>query len=81
MYQQQLRYWYKHKQTKCPKALFFSNLAKEIQQWQEEGDKVIVLADMNKDVLSSDINKFCQATHLVEAIAALHRKSPIPTHQ
>jgi len=36
---------------------------------------------MNKDILSTDINKFCQATHLVEAIAALHGKSPIPTHQ
>jgi len=81
MYQQQLHYWYKQKQTKCPKAIFLSDLATEIQQWQEEGDKVIVLVDMNKDVLSSDINKFFQTTHLVEAIAALHGKSPIPTHQ
>ncbi len=80
-YQQQLRYWYKHKQTKCPKTLFLNNLAKEIQQWQEEGDKVIVLADMNEDVLAPEINKFCQATHMVEAIAALHGKSPMPTHQ
>jgi len=36
---------------------------------------------MNKDILSSDIKKFCQTTHLVEVIAALHGKSPIPTHQ
>jgi len=74
-YQQQLHYWYKNKQTKCPKALFLSDLATETQQWQEEGDNIIVLADMNEDVLASEIQFFCWATHMVEAIAALHGKS------
>jgi len=75
-YQQQLRYCYKHKQTKCPKVLFLSNLANKKQHWQEEGNEVIVLADMNEDVLSADINKFCQATHLVEAITAVNHYYP-----
>jgi len=47
----------------------------------EEGDKVIVLADMNKDLVAKDIKKFCKDTNLIDAIAALYGQAPIPTHQ
>jgi len=36
---------------------------------------------MNDDVLSKEIQKFCQELNLVEAISTLHGKSPVPTHQ
>jgi len=49
-----LQYWYKKKQTKCPRKLFLTDLAAEIKLWQEDGKEVIVLADMNKDVLAPD---------------------------
>jgi len=52
MYQQQLHYWYKHKQTKCPRMVFLTDLAAKIKTWQDKGEDVIVLADMNKDVLT-----------------------------
>jgi len=41
----------------------------------------MLLADMNDDVLSKDIQNFCQELQLVEAISSLHGRSPIPTHQ
>jgi len=41
----------------------------------------MLLADMNDDVLSKEIQKFCHELNLVEAISMLHGKSPIPTHQ
>jgi len=49
--------------------------------WQEEGDDVILLADMNKEGTTPPLTKLCRACHLVEAISILHGQSPIPTHQ
>jgi len=61
--------------------LFLTDLTAEIKLWQEEGEEVIVLADMNEDVLAPDIQKFCAETHLVEMISFLHEASLVLTHQ
>jgi len=42
---------------------------------------VILLADMNDEVTSPTLAKFCRELNLVEAISTLHGKSPLPTHQ
>jgi len=53
----------------------------EVIKWQEAGEQVILLGDMNDDVNAPVFKKFCQDLHLVEAILSLHGKSPHPTHQ
>jgi len=58
-----------------------NDLAMAIQEWQEEGDQIIVLVDMNEDVSGSTIQEFCQMVHLVEAIQSLHGQAAVPTHQ
>jgi len=80
-YQQQLIFGYKKKTTLCPKAKFLQDLVAKVQQWQSEGNKVIIMADMNEDVTANAIGQFCQETHLVEAIAQLHGPLKVPTHQ
>jgi len=56
-------------------------LKKEVANWQDAGDQVIILANMNEEVNALAIQQFCKELHLVEAISWLHRKSPVPTHQ
>ncbi len=60
---------------------FLQDLVQKVQQWQSDGDLLIVMADMNKDIMAEDIKVFCRAMHLVEVIHHLHRPSPTPTHQ
>jgi len=50
-------------------------------QWQEDGDLIVLLVDMNDDVTSDLIQQFCQEINLMEEISDLYRQSPIPTHQ
>ncbi len=65
----------------CPRDKFLSDLKQAISKWQEDGNFIILLADMNEDILSKDLQIFCQELQLVKAISSLYRKSPIPTHQ
>jgi len=41
----------------CPRELTLSNLVKEIQQWQEDGDQVVVLTDCNDNVSLASIRQ------------------------
>jgi len=81
IYQQHLRFGYKQKNTTCPNAQFLQDLTAKVQQWQSEGNEVIIMADMNEDVTSKAIQQFCKDTQLVEAIKQLHGPAKVPTHQ
>jgi len=41
----------------------------------------VILADMNEDVISKDLNQFFMGLQLVEAISLLYGRSPTPMHQ
>jgi len=58
-----------------------NDLATAIQDWQEEGDWVLLLADMNDDVSGAAIQEFCRTANLVEAIQCRHGKAAVLTHQ
>jgi len=58
-----------------------NDLATAIQDWHEEGDRVLLLADMNEDVSRATIQEFCRTANLVEAIQCRHGKAAVPTHQ
>jgi len=80
-YQQQIRYWAKHKSNICPWDSMLNDLATAIREWQDDGDRIILLADMNDDVSGSTIQEFCKSVHLVEAIHYLHGRALVPMHQ
>jgi len=58
-----------------------NDLAMAIHEWQDEGKRIILLADMNDDVSGSIIQEFCRSVHLVEAIHYLHGHAAVLTHQ
>jgi len=65
----------------CPRELILSNLVKEIQQWQEDGDQVVVLTDCNGNVSLASIRQWAGQLGLVEAITWLHLEDAPPTFQ
>jgi len=65
----------------CPRESMLHNLAMTIQEWQEEGDWVLLLANMNNNVSRTTVQEFCRTANLVEAIQGMHRKAAVPTHQ
>ncbi len=71
-YQQQVRHLAKQHRTDSPKNLFLMDLAKAIQEWQTEGDTVILMADMNKDVRSPTIQGMLRSVGLVDGPTTQH---------
>jgi len=65
----------------CLRDKLLVDLKDEVNKWQDTGEQVIILTDMNKKVMAPVLQKFCQDLHLVEAISTMHGRSPTPTHQ
>jgi len=80
-YQQQVHFWSRKNLDCCPRLKLLEDLKEEIHNWQEAGEQVILLADMNEEVMAPSLHKFCQDLNLVEAISMLHGRYPLPTHQ
>jgi len=76
MYQQQVWYLAKLNCTNSPKQKFVMDLEKEILTWQAEGDTVILVADMNKDVRSMTIQDMLWAVGLTDGPTTLHASPP-----
>jgi len=57
---------------------FLVDLTDDILQWQEEGNNIILMIDINEDILAPRITKFCNESNLEEAIANLQAH---PQHQ
>ncbi len=57
-YQQQWHYFItKQKDLTCPLILFRHDLAKQLQKWREDGDKIILFMDHNKHVIEGNLSK------------------------
>jgi len=75
-YQQHVRYLAKTNCTDSPKDQFLMDLAQAIQEWQAEGDTVIVSGDMNDNVRSQKIQQKLRSSRLVEGLTTQHRLPP-----
>jgi len=66
---------------KCPWEAILTDLAKEINIWQGEGDHIILLSDFNDDVTDTKVQKWAANLGLVEAITWLQPNDPPPMYQ
>jgi len=80
-YQQQVWHLALNKGTKSLKATFLTKLVTAIKQWQAEGNIVILMADMNKDVCSPIIKNTFRAVGLVEGLTSQHLRPPATNNQ
>jgi len=80
-YQQQVRRLTVQNHIECPRAAILSNLAKDIQQWQDDGDHIILLMDYNDDITSTLVQQWAGKLGLVEAVMWLNNTNAPPTFQ
>jgi len=66
---------------RCPRDAFWEDLVMEVQEAQVEGEQIIIMADINKDVKGPKTEKYTCQLGLVEALMTLHKTKPPPTHQ
>ncbi len=79
-YQQQVQYLARTNQTDSPKQLFLSDLTMAMMEWQAEGDLIILVADLNKDICDWKITQMLRSVGLVDIVMALHWQQPPATH-
>jgi hypothetical protein len=57
-YQQHRRYFITNKKDfSCPKKCFREDLLKQLEEWRNKGDRLIVCLDTNKDIYKKSIGK------------------------
>ena len=71
VYAQQCRYFDDHDDDQCPRLAFFEDLAKEVKGWQSTGDQVVLMANINQDVESTQSQGF-KVMGLVNSIVCWH---------
>ena len=43
---------------KCPRELFLEDLQREVKEWKEKGDSIIIAGDFNEDIRSEQISEW-----------------------
>ena len=57
-YQQVSRYYItREKDLTCPRKRFRDDLIQQLTKWREEGDRLIVCLDVNKDIYRKELGK------------------------
>ena len=64
-----------------PRKAFVEDLMKQIQEWLEMGDQLVIGIDVNEDVRTCQLQKDMQALGLYEAIIERHGLKGPPTHR
>jgi len=80
-YQQHVRHLHKLNRIECPRMAILADLAKAIQQWQDEGNHILLLTDYNDDITSGPVNQWAGKLGLVEAVTWLNTANVPPTYQ
>ena len=75
VYSQQRRYFKLHGDTRCPRAIFRSDLHSLLKIWIDAGDKVLLLIDANEDLSKGPLSSKLKSLQMYDAIA---KRSGIP---
>jgi hypothetical protein len=58
VYHQHRRYWItQRKFSTCPRVKFWEDLIRQLKEWREAGDKLIICFDANEDVYNKSLGK------------------------
>ncbi len=65
----------------CPRDIILHDLSREMREWQDDGDHLIVLNDFNDDVTAATTRTWATQLGLVEALTWLIPGEAPPTYQ
>ena len=72
VYQQHRRYFINEKDDEtCPRTKFRSDLISQLQQWRQDGERLVVCLDANENIYTKQIGKEltdCEGLKMVEAV-------------
>ena len=80
VWSQHKTYFDEHDIPGCPIELFQQDLLAELRKWQEDGDQLALLLDVNEDVRTSQFSRALQAIQLTEANVHFHGPDLPATH-
>jgi hypothetical protein len=71
-YQQQKRHLLDQDIHECPRIQIFIDLGTQLEIWTSNGEKIIVMGDLNEDIRSNSITKFFSDFNMTEPIITRH---------
>ena len=75
MHRQQLRYLNQHQGNRTPLEALVDDLQLEIQQFQNNGDQIILMGDFNDHVREPTISNSAELLNLQEATTQQHSEA------
>jgi len=78
VYAQQRRHFDSIHRYICPRLAFLSDLTHTIREWTQQGEEVLLLADLNGDIRQHEITDFATTCGLSESILSRHPTIPPP---
>ena len=74
---QQRRYWRAQGSRLCPRIRFRIDLFSQLQQWRNEGEKLILLLDANENMMSGPLSRALQHPDL-QMYDAIQKRTDSP---
>ena len=77
VYNQHRRYFLRQGNTECPRKLFQLHLVQSIKKWQQQGEQIVLLIDMNENLsrMGPIQSALCYECQLIDPIREIHHKS------
>jgi hypothetical protein len=67
---------YKCNDKRCPRQAWREDLANQMETWMENGERLILFADVNESVRRGKFGKYMAQLGLVESLSSLHHDLP-----
>ena len=77
VYNQHRRYFLRQGNTECPRKLFQIHIVQSIKKWQQQGEQIVLLIDMNENLsrMGPIQSAICHECQLIDPIREIHHKS------
>lgn len=79
VYNQHKHYFLNNNNPNCPRTIFVSDLMKEITQWTNDGEQIVLEIDVNEGIHTCDLTRQLQRIGIEEACTQAHGKGGPPT--
>ena len=76
-YTQQELVFVSHNDDRCPRRVFFVDLAAEYRTWNKSGDQLVIMGSFNEDVTSPVITCMFSSLVVYDVIIVRHPYSPL----
>ena len=77
---QQKRFFEGIRDDRCPREIFVEDLCKEVSEWLDSGDQLVIGMDANEDVRSGEVSNRLAQLGLIKCVTTQHGAQGPPTY-